>query len=118
MVEILVQGRDADQAVAEVVSLADGAANVRKQEESEAHKDPVSTVAAVVAIVGGSVTLADQLIRWCRRWRGSRAAESGRSVERIVVIVAGRDRPNELLENLTREELELLLRAETDDTDR
>lgn len=121
MVQILVQGRDADRAVAEVVALANGAANVRKHAESEAHRDPLSVVSAIVAIVGGSVTLSEQLMRWCQRWRGDRAVQSGRSVERIVVIVDGRDGNDgsrALLENLTQEELERLLRQESDDTER
>jgi hypothetical protein len=120
LMQILVQGRDADRAAAEVVALAEGAADVRKHEESEAHRDPLSVAAAVVAIVGGSVALSEQLMRWCQRWRGDRAVQSGRSVERIVVIVDGRngsDGFRTLLENLTQEELERLLRQESDDTE-
>ncbi|MGA4867224.1 hypothetical protein ACPB9J_31815 [Streptomyces lavendulocolor] len=117
---ILVQGRDAERAAAEIVAFAEGDADVRKHDESEAHRDPLSVAAAVVAIAGGSVALADHLMRWCRRWRGDRAAESGRSVERIIVIVdgrAGRDSRRMRMESLTREDLERLLGQESDDSE-
>jgi phosphoglycolate phosphatase-like HAD superfamily hydrolase len=59
--------------------------------------------------VSGSAALAEQLVRWCRRWRQDRAQGTGRGVDRIVVVA--RDR-RLLLENLTAHDLEQLFREE------
>ncbi|MER7348428.1 hypothetical protein ABT390_23845 [Streptomyces aurantiacus] len=111
---IHVQGRDAERAAAELVALSQGAARLTETSTPKDHKDPVSAAAAVVGILAGSAALADQMVRWCRRWRDGGARGSGPSVERIVVVVADR---GQLLENLGPEDLERLFRQASADPD-
>jgi len=113
-VQILVQGRDAGRAAAELVTLSEGAARLEESATPKDHKDPLTVAASVIGIVAGSVAVAEQLVRWCRRWREGGGQGASRSVERIVVVVGDR---RLLLENLDTDDLERLFRQEPELSD-
>ncbi|MGW4028389.1 hypothetical protein ACWEFL_03560 [Streptomyces sp. NPDC004838] len=85
-VRILVEGNGFQSAAAELAALDGVHDDVEPVPGDPTVKEPVLvTVAAIVGITAGSAALAEQIMRWWKRWKGRPDRP-----DRVVVIIDGR----------------------------
>jgi len=101
--KIEIVGKEAEVATQELLNLEgiDGSYETL----DEAQKEGVlTTIATIVAIVGGTMTIAEKLYNWYQKYKQQ---NSGKSIEKAMIIMD--DGQRFLLENVTLEQLKKLL---------
>ena len=78
-------------------------------EESEKYRDPLTIIASIVAILGGTFAAAEQLYQWYQRWKSSQSQDK-KGVDRIVIVSSKGDVI--LLDTASLEDLRKLLESE------
>jgi hypothetical protein len=102
-IQISVEGRDAVAATEELFAISGLSGNWETTGDGE--KDPIlTTIGAIVAIVGGTVAIAEQIRKWYQEYK---KGESGKKIEKVLII--GRRGRRLLLENATIEQIKQIL---------
>lgn len=107
-VQILIEGNGFEPAARELAALPGFHDDIELIPGDPTNKEPVLlTIGAIVGIAAGSAALAEQIMRWWRRWKGRPDCP-----ERIVLVVEGRRLS---IDSLDENALRRLASADADD---
>jgi hypothetical protein len=104
-IQLEVQGQDAVAATEELFSISglSGSWNT----EGDADKEgTVITIGTIVAIVGGTVAIAEQIRKWYQEYK---KGKSGKKIEKVLLI--GRNGQRILLKDATIEQIKQILES-------
>ncbi len=102
-IQISVEGRDAVAATEELFAISGLSGNWETIGDGE--KEAIlTTIGAIVAIVGGTVAIAEQIRKWYQEYK---KGESGKKIEKVLIV--GRRGRRLLLENATIEQIKQIL---------
>ena len=102
-IQISVEGRDALAATEELFAISGLSGNWETIGDGE--KEPIlTTIGAIVAVVGGTVAIAEQIRKWYQEYK---KGESGKKIEKVLIV--GRRGRRLLLENATIEQIKQIL---------
>lgn len=102
-IQLEVQGQDAVAATEELFSISglSGSWNT----EGDADKEgTLITIGTIVAIVGGTVAIAEQIRKWYEEYK---KGKSGKKIEKVLIV--SRSGRRLLLENATIEQIKQIL---------
>jgi hypothetical protein len=102
-IQISVEGRDAVAATEELFAISGLSGNWETIGDGE-KEGILATIGAIVAVVGGTVAIAEQIRKWYQEYR---KGESGKKIEKVLII--GRRGRRLLLENATIEQIKQIL---------
>jgi hypothetical protein len=98
-IQFEIQGQDAVEATEELFSISGLSGNW--ETEGEADKEgTLITIGTIVAIVGGTVAIAEQIRKWYKEYK---QGKSGKKIEKV--LIQGRNGRRLLLENATLEQI-------------
>jgi hypothetical protein len=105
MADILieVQGTDAIAATEELMAIPGISGSWETEEEAE-REGMISTIAAIVAIVGGTLAIAEQIRKWYQEYK---RGKSGKKIEKVLIV--SRTGRRLLLEDATIEQIQKIL---------
>jgi len=98
-----VQGAGAIDAAEELLTIP-GLTGTWEADSEVERGDPLTVIATIVGIVGGTIAIAEQIRKWYQEYRRSR---SGKKIEKVLVV--GRNGRRLLLENATIEQIQRIL---------
>jgi hypothetical protein len=102
-IQIEIQGQDAIVATEELFSISGLSGNW--ETEGEADKEgTLITIGTIVAIVGGTVAIAEQIRKWYEEYQ---KGKSGKKIEKVLLV--SRSGRRLLLENATIEQIKQIL---------
>ncbi len=102
-IQIEIQGQDAIAATEELFSISGLSGSW--ETEGEADKEgTLITIGTIVAIVGGTVAIAEQIRKWYKEYK---QGKSGKKIEKV--LIQGRNGRRLLLENATLEQIKQIL---------
>jgi len=104
-IQLEVQGQDAVAATEELFSISglSGSWNTEGDADKEA---TVITIGTIVAIVGGTVAIAEQIRKWYQEYK---KGKSGKKIEKVLLI--GRNGQRILLKDATIEQIKQILES-------
>jgi len=102
-IQISVEGRDAVAATEELFAISGLSGNWETIGDNE-KEGTLTTIGAIVAIVGGTVAIAEQIRKWYQEYK---KGESGKKIEKVLIV--GRRGRRLLLENATIEQIKQIL---------
>lgn len=70
----------------------------------------LATIATIVGIVGGTITISDQLYKWNQKYQKSLAAPGGAKIEKVLIVAPNGRRL--LLKDATVEQIKEILEEE------
>lgn len=103
---IEVQGTDAIAATESFLAI-DGISGSYEMEEETSKEGVLVTVATIVGIVGGTITIAEKIYSWYQAWQKRKEQESDKTVEKVLLV--GRNGQRLLLKNATIEQIQQIL---------
>ncbi len=102
-IQISVEGRDAVAATEELFAISGLSGNWETTGDNEKELS-LTTIGAIVAVVGGTVAIAEQIRKWYQEYK---KGESGKKIEKVLIV--GRRGRRLLLENATIEQIKQIL---------
>jgi len=102
-IQISVEGQDAVAATKELFAISDLSGNWETIGDGE-KEGTLATIGAIVAIVGGTVAIAEQIRKWYQEYK---KGKSGKKIEKVLIV--GRRGRRLLLENATIEQIKQIL---------
>ncbi|BAS59509.1 hypothetical protein NIES2135_09620 [Leptolyngbya boryana NIES-2135] len=103
-IQFAIEGQDAVLAAQELVSL-DGIQGSWTTDDTARKEGTIAVIASVIAIVGGTVAIAEQIRKWYKEYK---QGKSGTTIDKVV-IVCGSQRL--LLENASAEQIQKVLES-------
>ena len=103
-IQISVEGRDAVAATEELFAISGLSGNWETIGDGEKEPILLTTIGAIVAVVGGTVAIAEQIRKWYQEYK---KGKSGKKIEKVLII--GRRGGRLLLENATIEQIKQIL---------
>lgn len=105
MADILieVQGTDAIAATEELMAIPEISGSWETEEEAE-REGVITTIATIVAIVGGTLAIAEQIRKWYQEYK---RGKSGKKIEKVLIV--SRTGRRLLLEDATIEQIQKIL---------
>ncbi|HHP7245838.1 MAG TPA: hypothetical protein ACFE0H_14255 [Elainellaceae cyanobacterium] len=108
-IQISVEGQAAIAATQDLLAI-DGLSGQYEVDEEDVEREGIlATIATIVAIVGGTMAIAEQLYQWRQRYKSiSQDADQGtaQKVDQVLIVCGDR---RILLENATVEEIKAFL---------
>jgi hypothetical protein len=101
-IEIEVEGAGAIEATTELFALS--GIEGEWQTAPPEREAVISTIGAIVGLVGGTMAIAEQIRKWYLEYR---QGKNGKKIEKVLLV--GRDGKRIVLENATLEEIKQLL---------
>lgn len=101
--KIEIIGKDAEVATQELLNF-EGIEGSYETEEEPQKEGVLTTIATIVAIVGGAIAIADKLYEWYQKYQ---KRDKGKSIERVMIVTD--DGRRLLLKDVTLEQLLELL---------
>lgn len=105
-IQIEIQGQDAVAATEELFSTSELEGNWETEGEAE-REATIVTIGTIIAIVGGTLTAAEQIRKWYKEYK---QGKSGKKIEKVLIL--GRNGRRLLLENATIEQIKEILDEE------
>ena len=105
-IQIEIQGQSAVDATEELFSISGIEGNWGTEGEAE-REGILVTIGTIVAIVGGTVAIAEQIRKWYKEYR---QGKSGKKIEKVLIV--SRNGRRLLLENATLEQIKQILDEE------
>jgi hypothetical protein len=102
-IQISVEGQDAVAATEELFAISGLSGNWETTGDNE-KEGTLATIGAIVAIVGGTLVIAEQIRKWYQEYR---KGESAKKIEKVLIV--GRRGRRLLLENATIEQIKQIL---------
>jgi Na+/glutamate symporter len=102
-IQISVEGQDAVAATEELFAISGLSGNWETIGDDE-KEGTLATIGAIVAIVGGTVVIAEQIRKWYQEYK---KGKSGKKIEKVLIV--GRRGRRLLLENATIEQIKQIL---------
>lgn len=102
-IQLEVQGQDAVAATEELFSIS-GLSGSWNTEGNGGKEGTVITIGTIVAIVGGTVAIAEQIRKWYQEYK---KGQSGKKIEKVLLV--SRSGRRLLLENATIEQIKQIL---------
>ena len=103
--KIEIQGQDAVQATEELLSIEGLEGSYETVSEVE-REGTLVTIATIVAITAGTMTIAEKLYQWGQKYQKSRQNLGGARIEKVVIINGDK---RILLENASPQEIQKVL---------
>ena len=106
--QIEIQGRDAVAATEELLSIEgiQGSYETRKEVEREG---TIATVASIVGIVGGIITISKEVYQWYKKYQESLPNSTEPRIEKVLIVSPNGNRL--LLKNATVEQIQEILKG-------
>ena len=104
--KIEIQGQDAIEATEEILAIEGLEGSYETPNELE-REGTLVTIATVVAIVGGSLTIAEKLYQWNQKYQKSLQNPNGAKIEKVLIVRD--DNRRLLLKNATVEQIKGIL---------
>ncbi len=104
--KIEIQGRDAVEATEELLAIEGLEGSYQTINEVE-RGEPVTTIAAIVAIVGGTLTIGEKLYQWNQNYQKSLHDPTGARIEKVLIVTD--DNRRLLLKDATLEQIKEIL---------
>ncbi|NBD34094.1 MAG: hypothetical protein GVY17_14285 [Cyanobacteria bacterium] len=101
--KIEIVGKEAEVATQELLKLEGIEGSYQTLDEAQ-KEGILTTIATIVAIVGGTIAIAEKLYNWYQKYK---QRNSGKSIEKAMIVMD--DGQRFLLENVTLEQLKKLL---------
>jgi hypothetical protein len=102
-IQLEIQGQDAVAATEELFSIS-GLSGSWNTEGDAGKEGTVITIGTIVAIVGGTVAIAEQIRKWYQEYK---KGKSGKKIEKVLLV--SRSGRRLLLENATIEQIKQIL---------
>lgn len=106
--KIEIQGRDAVKATVELLAIEGIEGSYQTIDEVQ-RGEPVTTIAAIVAIVGGTLTIGEKLYQWKEKYQKSLQDPNGSRIEKILIVTD--DNRRLLLKDATVEQIKEILES-------
>ncbi|BAY82379.1 hypothetical protein NIES267_18590 [Calothrix parasitica NIES-267] len=102
-IQIAIEGEDAVSATEELLQIPGISGNYTTPEEIE-REGTIATVATIVGIVGGTLTIAEQIRKWYLEYKQSK---SGKKIAKVLIV--GKNGERLILEGATAEQIQKVL---------
>lgn len=103
-IHLVIEGEDAIAATEVLLAIPDISGNYEVSSEATEREPILTTVAAIVSIVGGTTSIAEQIRKWYHEYK---AKQSGRRIAKALIV--GRNGRRLLLEDATVEEIRQII---------
>ncbi len=104
--KIEIQGRDAVKATEELLAIEGLEGSYQTIDEVE-RGEPLTTIATIVGIVGGTLTIGEKLYQWNQKYQKSLQAPTGPRIEKVLIVTD--DNRRLLLKDATLEQIKEIL---------
>lgn len=106
-IKFSIEGQDAVAATKELLAIEGIQGNYEIEQETQ--KDPLSfaTIATIVQIVGGVVTIAEKIYEWYQKYQKAKAANNNPGVKKVIIV--GKNGERFSLNDLTPEQIKKIL---------
>lgn len=101
-IQLAIEGPGAVEATTELLA-SDNFEGSWQPPEGTHRAVTLATIATIVGIVGGTLSAADQLVKWYKDWKG----KEGKQLKKVVLV--GKNGKRVILENATAEEIKAVL---------
>ncbi|MDB9348755.1 hypothetical protein [Nodularia spumigena] len=105
--KIEIQGRDAVQATEELLAIEGLEGSYQTTDEVE-RGEPLTTIATIVGIVGGTLAIAESLHKWKEKYQKSLPEATGARIEKVLIVTPNNHRL--LLKDATLEQIKEILK--------
>ena len=105
--KIEIQGQDAVQATEELLSIEGLEGSYETVSEVE-RGEPFTTIASIVAITVGTLTIAEKLYQWNQKYQKSLQNPVGAKIEKVLIVAPNGNRL--LLKDATVEQIQEVLK--------
>jgi hypothetical protein len=102
-IQVAIAGQDAVAATTALLAIDGLSGNYVVESEAE-REGILTTIATIVALVGGTMAIAEQIRQWYRAYR---SGKDNQTIEKVVLVSQSGQRL--LLENATTEDIKALL---------
>ncbi len=107
-VKIEIQGQDAVQATEELLNIEGLDGSYETVSEVE-RGEPLTTIATIVAITAGTLTIAEKLYQWNNKYQKSLQNPVGARIEKVLIVAPNGNRL--LLKDATVEQIQEILKS-------
>ena len=104
--KIEIQGRDAVKATEELLAI-EGLEGSYETPDKVEREGTLATIATIVGIVGGSLTIAEKLYQWNNKYQKSLQNPNAPRIERVLIV--GNNNRRLLLKDATLEQIKEIL---------
>lgn len=104
--KIEIQGWDAVKATEELLAIEGLEGSYQTIEEVE-RGEPLTTIATIVGIVGGTLTIGEKLYQWNQKYQKSLQDPNGSRIEKVLIVTD--DNHRLLLKDATVEQIKEIL---------
>jgi hypothetical protein len=105
--KIEIQGQDAVTATEELLAMESVEGSYQTLDEVE-REGTLATIATIVGIVGGSLTVAEKLYQWNQKYQKSRQGDAAPRIEKVMIVADNGKRL--LLKDATVEQIQEILK--------
>jgi hypothetical protein len=85
VIQLAIEGKDAESAARDLVTIG-GIEGNWTTDETEKKEGVVTAIATIVAIVGGTIAIAEQIRQWYQEYK---QGKSGKTVDKVLIVCNG-----------------------------
>ena len=108
-IQLIIDGPGAAPATAELLALPPLTLTEQPTQATATKGDPLTIAVAIVGIVGGTMTAAEQIRQWYNAWQRDQGGKAGKRLSKVVIELP--DGQRHLMKNITTDELTKMLDA-------
>lgn len=105
-IQFEIQGKGATIAATEVLKIEGLEGQYHQIEQGLQREGTIITIATIVAITSGSITIAEKIVQWYKKWK---RPQSSTSIDKVILI--GRNGRRILLKNASVKSIKEILDA-------
>jgi hypothetical protein len=103
-IQLSIEGEDAVAATEALLAIPGISGSYQVNAEASEREGVMATVASIVGIVGGVITIAEQIRKWYQEYQ---TKQSGKRIEKVLIV--GRNGRKLLLQDATVDEIRQIL---------